>query len=121
MTTRTELIALHRYVEECGKLYERKNAKETADMLEADELIEHRLTRQAFTLAVARDELRMELGDLPEAQAEMLRKIKKLRAAAKLAKDALERNVQHKYPLDIDGAIRKGEAAITALTEAGIE
>ena len=39
-----------------------------------------RLTQQAFTLAVECDELRMELGDLPESQAEMLTTIKELHA-----------------------------------------
>jgi len=38
--------------------------------------------------------------------------------AMKQALEALECNVQHKYPLDRDGAIRKGEAAITALHQA---
>ena len=36
----------------------------------------------------------------------------------KQAIEALECNVQNKYPLDMNGAIRKGESAIIALRQA---
>ena len=67
-----------------------------------------RLTQQAFTLAVECDELRMELGDLPESQAEMLTTIKELRVELEAArKDAaryrwLQENIYH-YPYDDNG------------------
>jgi hypothetical protein len=41
-----------------------------------------------------------------------------LRAAAQLALEALERNVQHKYPLETTKAIQLGQEAITALRAA---
>ncbi len=49
------------------------------DCAEAAQMEVARLTKQAFVLAVERDELRAELGDLPQAQAEMLAEIKVLR------------------------------------------
>ena len=41
-----------------------------------------------------------------------------LRAAARQALEALERNVQHKYPLETTKAIQLGQEAITALRAA---
>jgi hypothetical protein len=52
---------------------------EAADLIEAQEKRIAELTNKAFNLAVERDDMRAELGDLPEAQNEMLTTIKRQR------------------------------------------
>lgn len=74
--------------------YERRLCAEAiegllATVAERDAEIEQ-LTGVAFLACVERDELRMELGDLPEAQSDMLETIKAQRKALGQALEALQ-------------------------------
>lgn len=96
--------------------------KRDAMQAEIDELRAEikRLTGIAFLASAERDELRMELGDLPEAQADMLATIKAQRKVLEQALEALELTLDS---LEYEGVTfwserqDKARTAITAIQE----